>query len=371
MIYRILLLLGLLACAPPSLGANKGAEIYQAACAACHGPNGHGTPQTLAGFDQPDSFPHFDKCEETTPEFTRDYTAVIRNGGPARGFSQIMPAFAAVLTASEIDEVVRYLRSLCKETGWPPGELNLPRALVTDKAFPESETILTTTASAHGSASVNNEIDYEHAFGKRDQLEVGVPFGWMHQPGGGLGAGLGDIVVGEKHVLYSRLNSDPDRPLYDSTGSILSIQGEVTLPTGNVGKGLGEGETVFGVFASYDVLLPADTFIQLQAGGDFPLHVHETRNSVFLNSAFGKILAPHFGRQWSPMVEVLAQRDLGAGAVTDWDVLPEFQVTLNRRQHVRAAVGFRLPLNDTADRPKQIIAYILWDWFDGGLLEGW
>jgi mono/diheme cytochrome c family protein len=353
------------------LGLHSGAEIYRGACAACHGPNGHGTPQTTAGFEQPDSFPHFDKCEETTPEFTRDYTAVIRDGGPARGFSQIMPAFGAVLTAAEINEVVRYLRSFCKETGWPQGELNVPRALVTDKAFPESETVLTTSANARGPAAVNNELDYEHAFGKHDQLEVVLPFGWMHQTGGGLGAGLGDIVIGEKHVLFSKLNSEPDRPLYASTGSILSIQGEMTLPTGNVGKGLGEGETVFGAFAAYDLLLPADTFIQLQAGGDFPLHIHDTPNSIFINSAFGKVITRNFGRQWSPILELLAKRDLGAGAVTDWDVLPEFQVTLNRRQHVRAAVGFRLPVNDTASRPKQVIAYILWDWFDGGLLEGW
>jgi mono/diheme cytochrome c family protein len=353
------------------LGLHGGAEIYQGACAACHGPNGHGTPQTTAGFEQPDSFPHFDKCEETTPEYTRDYTAVIRDGGPTRGFSQIMPAFGAVLTAAEINEVVRYLRSFCKETGWPRGELNVPRALVTDKAFPESETVLTTTASARGPAAVNNELDYEHAFGKHDQLEVVLPFGWMHQTGGGLGAGLGDIVLGEKHVLFSKLNSEPDRPLYASTGSILSIQGEVTLPTGNVGKGLGEGETVFGAFAAYDLLLPADTFIELQAGGDFPLHIHDTPNSIYINSAFGKVITRNFGRQWSPILELLAKRDLGAGAVTDWDVLPEFQVTLNRRQHVRAAVGFRLPINDTANRPKQVIAYILWDWFDGGLLEGW
>jgi mono/diheme cytochrome c family protein len=353
------------------LGLHGGAEIYQGACAACHGPDGHGTPQTNAGFEQPNSFPHFDKCDETAPEFTRDYTAVIRDGGPARGFSQIMPAFGAVLTPAEINEVVRYLRSFCKETGWPQGELNVPRALVTDKAFPESETVLTTTASIRGPAAVNNEIDYEHAFGKHDQLEVVLPFGWMHQTGGGLGAGLGDIVIGEKHVLFSELNREPDRPLYASTGSILSIQGEVTLPTGNVGKGLGAGETVFGAFAAYDLLLPADTFIQLQAGGDFPLHIHDTPNSIFINSAFGKLITRNFGRQWSPIVELLARRDLGAGAVTDWDVLPELQVTLNRRQHIRAAVGFRLPINDTADRPKQLIAYFLWDWFDGGLVEGW
>lgn len=353
------------------LGLRSGREIYQGACAACHGPEGHGTPQTIAGFTQPDTFPHFDKCDETTPEFTEDYTAVIRDGGPARGFSPIMPSFGGVLTADEINKVVRYLRSLCKEPGWPLGELNVPRALVTEKAFPESETVFTTTGNVKGPASVTNEVDYERVLGKHDQLEVALPFGWAHQPGAGLGAGLGDITIGDKHVLFSRLNAAPDAPLYESTGSIFSLQGEVTLPTGSVSKGLGTGETQFGVFGAYDLLLPAQTFIQLQAGADFPLHVHETSRSVFLHTAFGKTFSVDFGRQWSPMIEVLGDRELSTGMVTDWDLLPEFQVTLNRRQHIRAALGYRVPINDTAGRPKQIMAYFLWDWFDGGLLEGW
>jgi len=353
------------------LGLRTGAEIYRGACEACHGPDGLGTPQITAGFTQPDSFPHFDKCDETTPEFTKDYTAVIRDGGPARGFSPIMPSFGAVLTADEINEVVRYLRSSCKETGWPPGELNVPRALGTEKAFPESETILTTTANVKGAATISNELDYEHAFGKHDQLEVAVPFGWAHQPGMGLGAGLGDITIGDKHVLFSKLDSAPDAPLYESTGSIFSLQGEVTLPTGSVSKGLGEGETVFGVFGAYDILLPSQAFVQLQAGAAFPLHVHEQSRSVYVHSAFGKTFSANLGRQWSPMLEVLGNHELRTGEVTDWDLIPEFQVTLNRRQHIRAALGYRVPINDTAGRPKQVIAYFLWDWFDGGLLEGW
>jgi cytochrome c553 len=353
------------------MGLRSGAEIYHAACEACHGPDGHGTPQSTAGFAQPDSFPHFDKCDETTPEYTEDYTAAIRNGGPARGFSQVMPAFGSVLSPDEIDKVVRYLRSLCKETGWPLGELNVPRALVTEKAFPESETILTSAINTKGAAAVSNELGYEHILGKHDQLEIAVPFGWAHQPGAGLGAGLGDVAIGDKHVVFSRLKRDPDAPVYESTGSIFSLQGEVTLPTGSVSKGLGTGETVFGVFGAYDVVLPKRVFLQLQAGGDFPLHIHETARSVYVNSALGKIFSRNFGRQFSPMLEVLGSHELRAGSVTDWDVVPEFQVTLNRRQHIRAAVGYRLPLNDTAGRPRQLVAYFLWDWFDGGLLEGW
>ncbi|MDB6090899.1 MAG: cytochrome c, class [Gammaproteobacteria bacterium] len=358
---------------PQQLGLHSGRDIYQAACAACHGANGEGTPETTTGFVPPDTFPHFNRCDETTPEYTRDWTAVVRDGGPARGFSQIMPAFSGVLTRDQINQVVTYLRGLCAEKDWPRGELNVPRALLTEKAFPESETVLTTTVNTKGPATVSNELVYEKILGKRDQLEVAVPFGWSHQNSGALSGGLGDIAVGIKHVLFSRLHTDDGKPIYDSTGSILSFQGEVVLPTGSVDKGLGTGETSFGVFGAYDQLFPAQTFMQIQAGANLPLHTQNVPRSAFFRSAFGKSFSgsQELGRLWSPMVEVVADRELRSGATTDWDVIPELQVTVNRRQHIRAALGYRIPINDTTGRPRQVMAYFLWDWFDGGLLEGW
>jgi mono/diheme cytochrome c family protein len=358
---------------PQQLQVHGGKAIYEAACAACHGTDGEGTPKSSAGFDPPQSFPHFDKCDETTPEFTRDYKAAIRDGGPARGFSTIMPSFSGVLTSAQMDEVIVYLRSLCKESGWPVGELNVPRALVTEKAFPESETVLTTTVNAKGVPGISNELNYERILGKRDQLEVALPFGWVHKETGGMTGGLGDIVIGDKHVLFSRLNANPDGPLYDSTGSILSVQGEVVLATGDQRRGLGAGEPSLGFFAAYDQLLPGQVFVQVQPGIDIPRHTEYGPRSAYLRTAFGKSFAGdgELGRLWSPMLEIIGNRDLTPGAKTDWDVIPEFQVTLNRRQHVRAAMGYRLPINDTAGRPKQVIAYFIWDWFDGGLFEGW
>ncbi len=71
------------------------------------------------------------------------------------------------------------------------------------------------------------------------------------------------------------------------------------------------------------------------------------------------------------MLEVAGQRDLERGARTQWDVIPELQVTLSARQHVRADLGYLIPVSDTAGRPRQIMLYVLWDWFDGGLFEGW
>lgn len=34
-------------------------------------------------------------------------------------------------------------------------------------------------------------------------------------------------------------------------------------------------------------------------------------------------------------------------------------------------LGARIPLNERDERKTQVIFYLLWDWFDGTLLEGW
>lgn len=358
---------------PQRLGLQNGKQLYQAACVACHGANGEGASRALAGFEPPETFPHFNKCDETTPESTRNWKAVIRDGGPARGFSEIMPAFGDVLTDKQINQLVVYLRSLCTETKWPVGELNVPRALVTEKAIPESETVLSSAVNVKRGSGVGNELAYERILGKRDQLEVAIPIDWVHQEAGGVSGGLGDIAVGVKHVLFSRWNPRVSAAPYDGTGSILSVQGEVVLPTGDQNKGLGTGETAVGFFAAYDQVLPASVFLQLQAGVDLPFHGSDAvPRAAFFRSAIGKTFAVHeFGRLWTPMVEFIADRDLVTGATTEWDTVPEFQVTLSRRQHVRAALGYRVPLNATEGRPRQIVFYLLWDWLDGGLREGW
>ena len=365
-------LLSLAANLPQLLGLHGGQQIFQAACAACHGPGGEGTPQYIAGFEQPDSFPHFNKCDESEDEYTRDWTEIIRDGGPARGFSQIMPAFGSVLTPEQINELVRYLRSLCTDHSWPPGELNVPRALITDKAFPENEVILTSGINARGAPGISNELELEKTLGSTNELDIIMPFSWVQQPSGNLSGGVGDLITGVSHVLLSHLDSNPG-PLYEATGSILAVQGQITWATGNVGKGLGAGETQLGAFAAYDQVFPAQSFLQVQVGGEQPLHTYNLASSLYLNAAFGKSFeqGTGFGRQWSPMVEVTANRSLASGAVTEWDLLPEFQVTLNTRQHVRADIGYLVPINDTAARPRQIMFYVNWDFADGGLLEGW
>ena len=71
------------------------------------------------------------------------------------------------------------------------------------------------------------------------------------------------------------------------------------------------------------------------------------------------------------MVELLADRELASGERINWDNVPQFQVTLSRRQHIRANVGVRFPINDFGPRTTQVLFYLMWDTFDGGIRDGW
>ena len=353
-----------------SIGLKGGKAIFEATCAGCHGSHGEGTDPHQAGFTRPETFPDFTGCDQSQPESTRSWSAVIHDGGPARGFSPIMPAFRGVLTENEIAEVIAYVRSQCTDPSWPPGELNVPRSILTEKAFAESEWVFSTAANVHGARGVSSELAYEHRLGARNQLEVALPLEWQQKPEGGMHGGIGDTAVGLKHVVYANLNRN--LPTWEATGSIFAVQGEVLLPTGREDAGFGTGQPGFGFFGAFNHLFRRDAFLSLQAGVDLPLHASEAPRAAFLRAAIGKShYQSGWGRMWTPMLEFSANRELVPGATTDWDIVPEFQVTLSRRQHVRLAVGYMLPVSNATGRPNQVVAYVLWDWFDGKLREGW
>jgi cytochrome c553 len=343
--------------------SKRGEQLYKAACASCHGSDGQGTPKAIAGFEPPSSFPDFSKCDQTTPEVNSAYKAVITRGGPQRGFSQIMPAFGQALTSDEIDDLIAHLRHFCRdERRWPRGELNLPRAFATEKAFPEDETVLSTGLNVQGTPGSESHIIHEQRFGVNNQIEVDVPIQFQDQNHVWYG-GVGDATLALKRVMYSNLNS----------GSIVSLQGGLLIPSGNHSRGFGSGTTTLETFAAFDQVFRTDTFIQTQFGAELPFHTSIAPQSIFLNSAIGQSFASdhRFGRLWSPMIEFLAARDLTTGARTEWDVIPQIQVTISRRQHIRGDLGLRIPATETAGRQKQLVFYLLWDWQDGKLTEGW
>ena len=342
--------------------AAHGKVLYEQGCVACHGDHGNGAPLTSTEFKRPGTFPDFTRCDQTTSEANMQWKAIIVNGGPARGFSTIMPAFGELLASSDIDDIIAYLRTFCGNPQWPRGELNLPRAIVTEKAYPEDEFVLSTAGNASGAPGFTTDFIHEQRFGIKNQIEIDYPqhdedqnHQWQNGPG--------DITVGLKRVFYSNLR----------TGSIFSLQGGILPPSGDSKRGFGSGSTTFEPFAAFDQLFPTNTWVQFQMGADLPVHPDITPQSLFYYTAIGQSLAAdhRLGRLWSPMVEFLATRDLEDGAKTDWDVMPEMQVTLSRRQHIRADLGYRAPFTDTAGRNAQVYFYVLWDWQDGKLWKGW
>lgn len=345
-----------LASAPALASARTGGELYEAACAACHGSDGRGTPAVAAAY--PLIPPDLTDCNFATREPDSDWLAVSHDGGPARGFDRLMPAFRDLLTVDEMQRVLRYVRRFCPDPAWPRGELNLPRAQVTSKAYPEDEAALRVIAAED---EVETRLVYARRFGPRTQLEVVAPLMFSEEVPGDWTGGVGDLALSAKRVLGHSLRH----------GSIVAAAVEVVTPTGNSRRGLGGGSLVFEGYVAYGQLLPARGFVQLQVGGGVP-YDRDHADEVFARAVIGRKFNPYrFGRMWSPMLEVLGARELADDATTHVDLLPELQVTLSARQHIVANVGVRIPVNDREGRATQVLAYVIWDWFDGGFLEGW
>jgi mono/diheme cytochrome c family protein len=338
-----------------------GAQTYRAACAACHGADGRGRSSAELGFD--DALPDFTDCDFGAREPNADWSAIVHRGGPVRAFSRRMPAFEAALTHAEIEAAVDYLRHFCSDDRWPRGELNLPRAFFTEKAFPEDEAVISTTLQTEGLDSLSHELIWEQRFGPLNQIEISVPLtrADLGDPQGWKG-GTGDLAVGVKHTLHQNL----------AHGSILSVGGELVLPTGDETKGFGAGSTILETSLMYGKILPRDSFVQLQGIAEFPSDA-SLEDEIAVRTAIGRTWtadAP-FGRAWTPMLEALGARELESGADLEWDLVPQVQITLSTRQHVVASVGARVPVTRRSERETQIVLYLLWDWFDGGVREGW
>ncbi len=344
----------------------SGEEIYRQACAACHHMDGSGQPQSVVGFQLPlpngHTFPDFNDCATNTVEPLADWAAVVHRGGPVRALDRHMPAFGDALTEEQIQRAVKYIWTFCKDASWPRGELNLPRAFFTEKAFPENETVWTTGVIGSGAKAISNELVYEHRIGSRGQYEVRLPIAAQQQePGGVWSRGIGDVEFAVRRTFYANL----DR------GSIFAAGGAIVAPTGKENEGLGNGFWLYEPFAMWGQMIGSNAFLQVHAGVEFPSNQTLGDTESFVRTAVGYTFARDqgFGRAWSPMLEVLSASP--QGAATEWDVVPQVQVSLSKLQHILLSVGVRVPLNEREERKPEVLTYFLWDWFDGGLFQFW
>ncbi len=333
-----------------------GREIYETVCTTCHGPDGRGGVNLeLEKIKAP---PDFTDCAFAAREPDRGFLAVAHGGGPARGFSPLMAPWSSAFTEPELGLAIAHIRTFCTDDAWPRGELNLPLALATGKAFPEDEAVM---RMAVQSGDITTRFVYERRFGALNQWEVALPVSSLDRPEGGRTTGIGDIALGYKRVLAHSL----------VRGRIVSVSGEVKLPTGSERRGHGGGVAVIEPFVTYGQILPGHSFLQTQAGVGIPAS-GDHDSEVFWRAAVGRTFEQSpFGRNWSPMFELLGARTLATGANIEWDVLPGLQVTLNKRQHVRLGLGVRVPVTDAHDRSPAALTYLLWDWYEGGFSQGW
>ena len=92
--------------------AEDGAVLYKTYCAQCHGIHGNGKGVNVRDMSvQPRD--HTD-AKAMSARSDQDLAKVIKEGGIAINKSVLMPPWGGVFSDEEIDDLVHYLRTLCK-----------------------------------------------------------------------------------------------------------------------------------------------------------------------------------------------------------------------------------------------------------------
>ena len=89
-----------------------GQRLFEKYCVVCHGQEGQGD-----GFNAYNLDPHPRNLADTTYMNTLSdarLSEMITEGGRGTGKSVLMPAYGSTLTASEIEDLVNYIRSLSR-----------------------------------------------------------------------------------------------------------------------------------------------------------------------------------------------------------------------------------------------------------------
>src|SRR2546427_247861 len=246
----------------------------------------------------------------------------------------VPPAFGEAATPEQIRAVVRYARSLCGETGWPPGELNVPRAFLVEKAYPENEIVVTTGGR-------EQEAIYERRVGKRWQLE-----GALRMVLDSLGRPFGGIAAAAKYNAW-----------YDAERRALASVGlEATPPLGRADRWEIDPFFAFG-WAPWDVVLIQG---QVVASLDEGEGVSAWAYRVGAGRQIGRVV-PMLELEWA--VPVGGDRTLS--------FYPQCWVRLSRLGHVAASLGAELPAVGPEPRHPRLIAFVLWGYGDAPLFRGW
>ena len=167
-----------------------GEQIFAAACATCHAADGTGSPQQRrrlrAAAAQRPRLPRLHRLRHQHCGAAGRLGGGRPRGGPVRGLDRHMPAFGDALSAEQIERVGQYLWTFCSDASWPRGDLNLPRAFFTEKAFPENETVWTTGVTTPRAEGRDQRARLRAPHRRARPVRSAVPFDGAAGRAGGL-----------------------------------------------------------------------------------------------------------------------------------------------------------------------------------------
>ena len=317
--------------------------MFDAFCAVCHGEDGRGQVENPAIDSEPMDFTD---CAVATPEPDADWQLVITHGGLAAGLSSEMPSYGDALTDGQIQALIGYIRGFCAEPGWPIGTLNFPRAIFTEKAFPENEFLLLPEFSdgADGVTRFGLRAIYERRLGRRGHVELRVPVESV-SAAGERRSGLGDVKLAGKYVVNT------DRAMT----RITTVGLEVSLPTGDEDDGFGHGTAVFEPYLAFGTTL-GDLYLQTQlkveSPASDPLSDAELGYNVYVGFDLSEFLTT-----WTLGLEL-------NGVARDLALTPQLRKGLTRNGAIAVASGVQFPLTNRDVRRVRWVGYFLWEYLD-------
>ena len=306
----------------------------------------------------------FTDCKVASPEPDVDWARAIAKGGPGVGLSPQMPAFEDSLTADQIAAFVSHTRTFCKEPGWPSGNTNFPRPILTEKAFPENE-FLILPAVSHWDEDPAPSITagslvalYERRIGKRSMIEIEVPMvgtnsltTWT--------SGIGDIALGVKHAVFATAGEPKG-----SAPRIVSLGLEVVLPSGDRFKDHGSGTTIFEPFVSAGAML-RDWYLQTEIKAELPADGVRADRGIVYNAYVGRdtSAAPN---TWTLGVELNGEVTFPQLELSSRDVAltPQVRKGLTGTGALAASLGVMLPLNNRDSQGVRWVGYLLWEYLE-------
>jgi hypothetical protein len=320
-------------------------EMWTAWCARCHAEDGTGRVAEPTVTVEPMDFTD---CKVTSPEPDVDWERAIAKGGPGVGLSPQMPAFEDSLTPTQINLFVSHIRGFCSEPGWPSGNVNFPRPILTEKAFPENEVVLLPAIAHYPEDEAPSITDasftaiYERRFGKQSMLEVSIPLVTTNSLETRT-SGLGDVAVGVKHAAYF------------NGSRIISVGLELALPTGDRFKDHGSGALVIEPFVSAGMML-GNWYWQSQLKPEISTNTVRTGHHFVYNTYIGRDTseAPD---TWTLGVELNGEDDQVA-------LTPQFRKGLTGTGALAASFGMMLPLNKRDEQGMRWVGYLLWEYLE-------